>query len=40
MIVILIFLGFANSAKTAIHPQIIPFIVKEEIKIESGNAYS
>lgn len=39
MIVLMIFLGLSFTIKTAISPQITPFIVRDTIKIESGNAY-
>ena len=32
-------MGISMTLKTALRPQITPFLVKEEIKMESGNAY-
>lgn len=40
LVVVLFFLGFSYSLKISIQPQIVPFIVRDEIKIESASAYN
>ena len=40
LIFLLIMLGSSITIKTSIRPQVMPFLVRDEIKFESGSAYS